>query len=44
VQNEHVWPVAWADNHYRRDDAGGAAEKAFKRVDEILARYPIADN
>ena len=43
VQNEHVWVVAWADII-----KGGmmtpqaAAEKAFKRVEQIFAKYPIA--
>ena len=42
VQNEHVWQVAWAE--IMRDGAAPqvAAEKAFKRVEEIFAKYPIA--
>jgi multiple sugar transport system substrate-binding protein len=41
VLNEHVWPIAWADiltGFWPRD----AAEKAFKRVEEIFSDYPIA--
>jgi len=42
VQNEHVWQTAWAE--IMKDGAApqAAAEKAFKRVEEIFAKYPIA--
>lgn len=42
VQNEHVWQAAWAE--IMRDGATpqAAADKAFKRVEEIFAKYPIA--
>ncbi len=41
VQNEHVWQTAWAE--IMKDGAApqAAAEKAFKRVEEIFAQYPI---
>jgi multiple sugar transport system substrate-binding protein len=41
VQNEHVWQTAWAE--IMKDGAApeAAAEKAFKRIEEIFAKYPI---
>jgi multiple sugar transport system substrate-binding protein len=42
VQNEHVWAVAWADIISGGMKPEQAAEKAFKRVEEIFAKYPIA--
>jgi hypothetical protein len=43
VQDEHSWGVAWADIM-----AGAmtpqAAEKAFKRIEEIFAKYPISQS
>jgi multiple sugar transport system substrate-binding protein len=41
VQSEHVWATAWAE--IMKDGAApqAAAEKAFKRVEEIFAKYPI---
>ena len=41
VENEHVWQTAWAE--IMKDGAApqAAAEKAFKRVEEIFAKYPI---
>ena len=42
VQNEHVWAVAWADIIQGGMTPQAAAEKAFKRVEEIFAKYPIA--
>src|SRR6266702_6923140 len=42
VQNEHVWAVAWADIMTGGIAPPAAAEKAFKRVEEIFAKYPIA--
>jgi ABC-type glycerol-3-phosphate transport system substrate-binding protein len=41
VQNEHVWAVAWADIMTAGMAPQAAAEKAFKRVEEIFAKYPI---
>ena len=42
VQNEHVWQTARADimQHGRRSQ--DAADEAFKRVEEIFAKYPIS--
>jgi len=42
VQNEHVWAMAWADIMKNGMTPEAAAEKAFKRVEEIFAKYPIA--
>jgi multiple sugar transport system substrate-binding protein len=42
VQNEHVWPTAWAAVMKDGATPQAAAEKAFKRVEEIFAKYPIA--
>jgi multiple sugar transport system substrate-binding protein len=42
VQNEHVWATAWADMITGGMTPQAAAEKAFKRVGEIFANYPIA--
>jgi multiple sugar transport system substrate-binding protein len=41
VQNEHVWAAAWADIISGGMAPQPAAEKAFKRVEEIFAKYPI---
>ena len=42
VRNEHAWSVAWADIVQNGTAPEKAAEKAFKRVEEIFAKYPIA--
>jgi len=42
VQNEHVWQTAWAEIIQDRATLQAAAEKAFKRVEEIFSKYPIA--
>jgi multiple sugar transport system substrate-binding protein len=42
VQNEHVWQAAWAEIIQDRATPQAAAEKAFKRVEEIFSKYPIA--
>ena len=42
VQNEHVWQTAWAEIIQDSATPQAAAEKAFKRVEEIFAKYPIA--
>src|SRR4029077_19117668 len=39
VQNEHAWSVAWIDIMQGGMTPQAAAEKAFKRVDEIFAKY-----
>ena len=41
VQNEHVWAVAWADIIKGGMTPQAAAEKAYKRVEEIFSKYPI---
>jgi multiple sugar transport system substrate-binding protein len=41
VQNEHVWPTAWSDIMTGGMTPQAAAQKAFKRVEEIFAKYPI---
>ena len=41
VQNEHVWPTAWADIMTGGMTPQAAAEKAFKRVEEVFAKFPI---
>ena len=41
VQNEHVWQTAWAEIIQDRATPQAAAEKAFKRIEEIFAKYPI---
>ena len=44
VQNEHVWQAAWAEIMKNEVAPQVAAEKAFKRVEEIFAKYPIAES
>jgi multiple sugar transport system substrate-binding protein len=44
VQNEHVWPTGWADIISGGMTPQAAAEKAFKRVEEIFAKYPITQS
>jgi multiple sugar transport system substrate-binding protein len=41
VQNEHVFPTAWAEIAKDGATPQAAAEKAFKRVEEIFAKYPM---
>ena len=41
VQNEHVWATAWADIITGGMTPQAAAEKAFRRVEEIFAKYLI---
>src|SRR5882762_4122447 len=41
IQNEHVWPTGWSDIMTGGMTPQAAAEKAFKRVEEIFAKYPI---
>jgi multiple sugar transport system substrate-binding protein len=42
VQNEHAWSTGWIDVMTGGMTPQAAAEKAFKRVEEIFAKYPIA--
>jgi multiple sugar transport system substrate-binding protein len=41
IQNEHVFPNAWAEVVKDRATPEAAAEKAFKRAEEIFAKYKI---
>ncbi len=42
VESQHVWGVGWADIMAHGMAPQAAAEKAFKRVEAIFAKYPIA--
>jgi len=42
VQNEHVWSIGWVDIMKEGMAPQAAAEKAFKRIEEMFAKYPIA--
>jgi multiple sugar transport system substrate-binding protein len=44
VQNEHVWSVGWVDIMKEGMTPEKAAEKAFKRIEEIFSKYPIAQS
>jgi multiple sugar transport system substrate-binding protein len=44
VRNEHVWSTGWTDIMQSGMSPQAAAEKAFKRVEEIFAKYPIAQS
>jgi multiple sugar transport system substrate-binding protein len=44
VQNEHVFPNGWAEIATGGVAPQAAAEKAFKRIEEIFAKYPIASS
>ena len=44
VQNEHVWSTAWIDIMTGGMTAEAAADKAFKRIKEIFAKYPIVQS
>src|SRR5436305_1591511 len=41
VQSEHAWSTGWIDIMQGGMTPQAAAEKAFKRVEEIFAKYPI---
>jgi hypothetical protein len=41
-QNEHVWGTGWADMMQGGITPHAAAEKAFKRIEAIFAKFPIA--
>jgi len=42
VQSEHVWAVGWIDIMTGGVTPQAAADKAFRRIEEIFAKYPIA--
>jgi len=42
VQSEHVFMTGWMDIIQSGMTPQAATEKAFKRVEEIFAKYPIA--
>jgi multiple sugar transport system substrate-binding protein len=44
VQNEHTFMTGWMDIILHGMAPEAAAEKAFKRVEEIFARFPIAQS
>jgi multiple sugar transport system substrate-binding protein len=44
VQNEHLWQTAWSEIMIGGATPQAAATKAFKRVEEIFAKYPIAQS
>jgi multiple sugar transport system substrate-binding protein len=44
VQNTHVWQTAWAEIMIGGVTPEAAAAKAFKRVEAIFAKYPIAQS
>jgi multiple sugar transport system substrate-binding protein len=41
VRNEHLFPVGWADIMKGGMTPEAAADKAFKRVAQIFAKYPL---
>ena len=44
VQNTHVWQTAWAEIMIGGVTPEAAGAKAFKRVEAIFAKYPIAQS
>jgi multiple sugar transport system substrate-binding protein len=44
VRNEHVWATGWTDVMQGGLTPQAAADKAFKRVEEIFAKYPIVQS
>ncbi|HUB49841.1 MAG TPA: ABC transporter substrate-binding protein [Acetobacteraceae bacterium] len=44
VRNEHVWGTAWIDVATGGMTPEAAADKAFKRITEIFAKYPITES
>jgi multiple sugar transport system substrate-binding protein len=44
VQNEHAWSAGWIDIMQGGMTPQAAAEKAFRRIEEIFAKYPIASS
>jgi multiple sugar transport system substrate-binding protein len=43
VQNTHVWSAAWADAIRNGTTPEAAAEKAFRQIEAIFAKYPIEE-
>jgi len=43
VQNTHVWSAAWADVIRNGTTPKAAAEKAFRQIEAIFAKYPIEE-
>ena len=44
IQNEHVWAAGWTDRAQGGMAPEAAADKAFKRIEEIFSKYPIAES
>jgi multiple sugar transport system substrate-binding protein len=44
VQNTHVWSAAWADVMRNGITPEAAAEKAYKQIEAIFTKYPIAQS
>ena len=44
VQNTNLWSVAWGDVMRNGMTPEAAADKAFKQIEAIFARYPIAQS
>jgi multiple sugar transport system substrate-binding protein len=44
VQNQHVWGAAWADVMAHGMSPEAAADKAFKWIGAIFAKYPIVQS
>jgi len=43
VQNTHVWGAAWADVIRNGTTPEAAAERAFRQIEAIFAKYPIEE-
>ena len=44
VQNTNLWSVAWADIMRNGMTPEAAADKAFKQIEAIFAKYPIVQS
>jgi multiple sugar transport system substrate-binding protein len=44
VRNEHVWATGWTDIMQGGMTPQAAADKAFRRVEDIFAKYPIVQS
>ncbi len=44
VQNTHVWSAAWADIMRNGMTPEAAADRAYKQIEAIFAKYPIAQS
>jgi multiple sugar transport system substrate-binding protein len=44
VQNTHVWSAAWADIMRNGITPEAAADKAYRQIEAIFAKYPIAQS